>query len=122
MAQTNEVPVQTGEPPIQLTAKAVEMAKKKLAEGGEGVLGLRVGVRGGGCSGYSYVFDFATKVRPKRDLVYDFDGLKVVVDDRSVQYLQGSTLDWEHKLMGYGFKWRNPNASGGCGCGESFSV
>lgn len=122
MAETSEVQVTQGEPPIRVTPKAVEMAKRKLAEGGEGAVGIRVGIRGGGCSGYAYVFDFATKVRPKRDLVYDFDGLKVVVDDRSVKYLEGSTLDWEQKLLGYGFKWVNPNAKGGCGCGESFSV
>jgi iron-sulfur cluster assembly protein len=122
MAEATESQVTQGEPPIQLTPKAIEMAKRKLAEGGEGAVGIRVGVRGGGCSGYAYVFDFATKVRPKRDLIYDFDGLKIVVDDRSVKHLAGSTLDWEQKLLGYGFKWLNPNAKGGCGCGESFSV
>lgn len=122
MAEANDVSVQSGEAPIQITPKAREMAKQKLAEGGEGALGLRVGIRGGGCSGYAYVFDFARKVREKRDLVYDFDGLKVVVDDRSLKFLEGAVLDWEEQLLGYGFKWRNPNASGGCGCGESFSV
>lgn len=122
MAQTSQLPVQTGTPPIQLTPKAVEMAKRKLLEGGEGVLGLRIGIRGGGCSGYAYVFDFAKKIREKRDLVYDFDGLKVVVDDRSLELLEGSTLDWEEKLLGYGFKWHNPKATGGCGCGTSFTT
>lgn len=112
----------TSEPSIRLTPKAIEMAKKKLLEAKEPVLGLRIGVRGGGCSGFSYVFDFATKVRDGRDRVLDFDGLKVVVDDRSLEYLAGSTLDWETKLMGYGFKWLNPNAKGACGCGESFTV
>jgi iron-sulfur cluster assembly protein len=116
----------TAEPPIQLTPKAIEMAKQKLraaeAEGVEGVVGLRVGVRGGGCSGLAYAFDFATKVRPNRDRVLDFDGLTIVVDDRSLKFLEGSTLDWETRLMGYGFKWLNPHAKAGCGCGESFRV
>jgi iron-sulfur cluster assembly protein len=111
------------EPPIQLTPKAIEMAKKRLAEQGDaGIVGLRLGVKGGGCSGYSYVFDFARKVRPGRDLELAFDGLTVIVDDRSLELLRGATLDWEQKLMGYGFKWLNPNAKGDCGCGESFSV
>ncbi len=107
--------------PIELTAEAIKMAKKKLAEADENALGLRIGVKGGGCSGYYYVFDVATKVR-KRDTVYDFDGLNVVVDNRSIEFLKGSTLDWETRLMGYGFKWSNPNAKAGCGCGESFTV
>lgn len=118
----NDVNLQSSPTPFQLAPKAIDMAKKKVAEGGEGVLGLRVGIRGGGCSGYAYVFDFATKIRDKRDLVYDFDGLRVVVDDRSVKFLEGATLDWEEKLMGYGFKWTNPQAGSGCGCGASFTV
>lgn len=120
------VPAPPDAAPIQLTPKAVEMAKRKLEEAAEegvdGVIGLRVGVRGGGCSGLAYAFDFATKVRPKRDQVLEFDGLKVIVDDRSLKYLAGSTLDWETRLMGYGFKWLNPQAKAGCGCGESFRV
>ena len=109
-------------PPIRLTDKAVEMAKRKIAESGEMVEGLRLGVKGGGCSGYYYVYDFAKKIRPNRDLVFEFDKLKVVVDDRSIKFLQGATLDWEQNLMSYGFKWLNPNARSDCGCGESFHV
>jgi iron-sulfur cluster assembly accessory protein len=109
--------------PIELTPEAIKHGKRTLAEAGEaGVLGLRVGVKGGGCAGYSYVFDLATKVRPGRDVVYDFDGLAVIVDDRSVELLRGATLDWEQRLMGYGFKWKNPNAKDDCGCGVSFST
>lgn len=106
--------------PFQVSPKAVEMAKKKLEAAGEPVIGLRVGVRGGGCSGLAYVFDFAKKIREGRDMTFEFDGLTIVVDDRSVEYLKGSMLDWEQKLLGYGFKWVNPNAKGGCGCGQSF--
>lgn len=109
-------------PAITLTPKAVEMGKKKLTEAPEGTVGLRVGVKGGGCSGYYYVYDFASKVREKKDLVYDFGGLTVVVDVKSVELLRGGVLDWEQNLMSYGFKWKNPNAKADCGCGESFSV
>lgn len=109
------------EAPIAITPKALEMARQKLSEIQEPNYGLRVGVRGGGCSGVSYAIDIAKKVR-KRDTVYDFDGVRVVMDNRSVEYMRGSTLDWETKLMGYGFKWHNPNVKSACGCGESFTV
>ena len=65
---------------------------------------------------------YATKIRAEKDLVYHFDGLHVVVDQKSIEVLKGSTLDWERRLMGYGFKWINPNAKNDCGCGESFDV
>ncbi len=107
---------------ITLTPKAVEAAKSKVAASEEPVEGLRVGVKGGGCSGYYYVYDFAKKIRPNRDLVFEFDGLKVVVDDRSIEFLKGATLDWRQELMSYGFQWKNPNAKKDCGCGESFDV
>ena len=108
--------------PIQLTPRAIEMGKVKLSEAGEGKLGIRVGVKGGGCSGLSYHFDFADKVRPHRDRLLDFDGLAIIVDDRSLVFLEGAVLNWNDGLVGYGFRWENPNAKGGCGCGESFSV
>ena len=107
---------------VTLTPIAIKMAKQKIHEVGECVQGLRIGVKGGGCSGYYYVYDFAKEIRPDRDLVFQFDDLKVVVDNRSIKLLQGSVLDWEQNLMNYGFKWKNPNAKRDCGCGESFSV
>ena len=107
--------------PIHVTEKAVEMAKRKIEkEGDASIIGLRLGVKGGGCSGFSYVFQMARGTREGRDHVYDYQGLKVVVDHKSAEYLKGCTLDWEQKLMGYGFKWINPRATGTCGCGESF--
>ena len=107
---------------IQLTPRAVEMGKQKVQDADGPVEGLRLGVKGGGCSGYYYVYDFAKKIRPNKDLVFNFDGLKVVVDNRSLEFLKGAVLDWEQSLMSYGFKWKNPNAKGDCGCGESFEV
>ena len=107
---------------ITLTPRAIEMGKQKVANADTPVEGLRLGIKGGGCSGYYYVYDFATKIRPEKDLVFDFDGLTVVVDNRSIEFLKGAVLDWEQGLMSYGFKWLNPNAKGDCGCGQSFEV
>jgi iron-sulfur cluster assembly protein len=110
-----------GTPDIRLTPKAIEMAKKAIERRAQPTEGLRLGVRGGGCSGVSYAIEFADKIRG-RDHVFDFDGLKVVVDPKSLIYLRGSILDYEVKLMQHGFKFRNPNEKSGCGCGESFTV
>jgi iron-sulfur cluster assembly protein len=106
---------------VRLTPKAIEMAKKALLKRGTPDAALRMGVRGGGCSGASYAIEFSDKIRP-RDNVYDFDGLRVVVDPKSLVYLRGSVLDYEVQLMQHGFKFRNPNEKSACGCGESFSV
>lgn len=115
----------TSNTPITVTPKAVRMGKQRVIEfaGDSEVdpIGLRVGVKGGGCSGFYYVFEVATEVS-ERDETYTFDGLKVLVDKRSLKLLKGGVLDWEQKLMGYGFKWDNPNAVGDCGCGSSFNI
>lgn len=104
-----------------LTAKAVEMAKKALEKRGTPRAYLRLGVRGGGCSGLQYAIQFEDKVRGK-DVQYDFDGLTVLVDPKSQIYLHGCTLDYEIKLMQHGFQFKNPNEKKSCGCGESFTV
>jgi iron-sulfur cluster assembly protein len=106
---------------VRLTPRAVEEAKKALVKRGTPDAYLRLGVKGGGCSGFSYVIEFADEKRT-RDLQFDFDGLKVLSDPKSLVFLNESTLDYEIKLMQRGFKFVNPNESGGCGCGESFSV
>lgn len=83
---------------------------------------LRVGVKGGGCSGLSYVMDF-DDVRTEQDEVVEVqDGFKVIVDKKSVLYLFGTELQYSSGLNGKGFQWVNPNASRTCGCGESFAV
>lgn len=106
--------------PIQLTAKAVEMVKKALEEEGHPNHGLRVAVRGGGCSGLEYALDFAESAR-MGDSVFEFDGLRVFIDMASAQYLQGTEIDYVTGLQGAGFKFNNPNAKRTCGCGSSFS-
>jgi iron-sulfur cluster assembly protein len=82
---------------------------------------LRVGVKGGGCSGFSYSLGFDDQVR-ETDQVWEFEDIRVVCDPKSFLYLNNTELDFEESLMGRGFKFGNPNASKTCGCGESFSV
>jgi iron-sulfur cluster assembly protein len=83
---------------------------------------LRVGVKGGGCSGLSYVMDFDTTIESTDETVEIDGGLKVVIDRKSVLYLYGTELNYSDGLNGKGFQWENPNASRTCGCGESFSL
>jgi iron-sulfur cluster assembly protein len=82
---------------------------------------LRVGVKGGGCSGLSYVMDFDDTIT-ENDEVVNLENLKVVIDKKSVLYLFGTELQYSSGLNGKGFEWVNPNASRTCGCGESFSL
>jgi len=106
---------------LAVTEKAAKAIGKYLKDhdAPEGA-GLRVGVRGGGCSGLSYYLDVDTSVK-ETDLVIDAFGVRVFVDPKSMIYLQGSTLDYVTGLMESGFKFVNPNAGKGCGCGESFT-
>ena len=83
---------------------------------------LRVGVKGGGCSGLSYVMDFDNKIEDTDETVEIDGGLKVIIDRKSVLYLHGTELDYSDGFNGKGFQWGNPNASRTCGCGESFSL
>jgi len=108
------------EPVIQVTPKAIDKIRQAFTKQGvEGV--LRLGVLGGGCSGLSYQFRFDTKQRPT-DKVFEFDGVKIVVDPKSLLYLHGMTLDYKESLMQSGFVFENPNAQKNCGCGTSFSA
>ena len=106
---------------VMLTRKAIDMAKAALVKRGTPDAALRLGVRGGGCSGVSYAMEFSDKLRP-RDHEYNFDGLKVLIDPKSLVYLRGAVLDYTVELMQHGFKFRNPNEKSSCGCGESFTV
>lgn len=83
---------------------------------------LRVGVKGGGCSGLSYVMEFDDKTEPSDEIVKLEDGFKVVIDKKSILYLFGTELNYSDGLNGKGFEWVNPNASRTCGCGESFAL
>ena len=108
--------------PVAITEKAVRMVKlTREEEGFEDTAGLRVAVRGGGCSGFEYALDFETEPR-ETDHVYQQGDLTVYVDALSARYLAGTTIDYVMGAQGAGFKFQNPNAVGSCGCGSSFAV
>jgi iron-sulfur cluster assembly protein len=98
---------------------AQEIAKQRDKRGTPNAR-IRVGVRGGGCTGFTYVFEWADELRPT-DTEFKAEGhdLGIVVDPKSLVYLGGMTLDFVRGMMGHGFKFNNPNAKGSCGCGES---
>lgn len=123
-AQTSEV--SSAPPPedlpVTLTPKAAEMVKiTREQEGIDASHGLRVAVRGGGCSGFEYALDFEKEAR-ENDWVYDQSGLTIYIDAVSARYLQGTSIDYVLGMAGAGFKFINPKATGTCGCGSSFAV
>jgi iron-sulfur cluster assembly accessory protein len=107
--------------PSALTSSAVAKVKEIMAQQNPVPAGLRVGVVGGGCSGFSYSMSFENGAG-MMDKVFDIDGLKVYVDATSVMYLNGCIVDYVETLEGAGFKFENPNVKSTCGCGSSFSV
>ena len=112
---------ETQVPVITLTDAAIKEVKRLINVQGITEGGLRLGVKGGGCSGLSYTVNFDEKIG-QYDQVYDFDGVKVIVDTKSAIYLQGTQLDYQKDLMGGNIKFVNTNANKTCGCGESFSA
>ena len=119
---TNETPATpaTDFQLVSLTDAAIAEVKRLSAEEGNAGLGLRLGVKGGGCSGLSYVLDF-TEAR-EGDTVLEQDGVTIYLDRKSTIYLSGVVLDHQSGLAGKGFVFNNPMATNTCGCGESFSI
>ncbi len=108
-------------PDVKLTPKALEMVRKMQSkEGLDGSHGLRIGVVGGGCSGFQYQLNF--DVAKEGDRIADIEGVKVFIDEVSLPYIAGTTLDFVEGLHGAGFRFDNPRASRTCGCGSSFSA
>jgi iron-sulfur cluster assembly protein len=106
---------------IEISDKAAVRIRTLSAEKNTPRGGLRLGVKGGGCSGLSYFIDWAAE--PSRfDQVIEKDGARVFVDPKSAVFLQGTVVDWQQTLMQTGFVFRNPNVKSACGCGESFTV
>ncbi len=107
---------------IEITDKGAEKVHEFLAsqQADAAVAGLRVGVRGGGCSGFQYQLAFDE--RRENDVVFESHGLQLLVDGESLQFVRGSTIDYEESLQGAGFKVNNPNVVAACGCGSSFRV
>jgi len=103
---------------IEITENAAsEIAKQRDKRGSPDAM-IRIGVRGGGCTGFTYVFEWSEQTRPS-DKVFSAHGVSIVVDPKSLVYLGGMQLDFVRGMMGHGFKFNNPNAKGSCGCGES---
>jgi len=104
---------------ITITEKASKQVKYLISELSDDI-GLRLAVKGGGCSGLSYDLDFTAG--EANDTIFDYDGYKVFMDAKSMIYLKGMSLDFQDGLQGKGFQFINPNATSTCGCGESFSM
>src|ERR1051325_10074827 len=107
--------------PVTLTPKAVGKVQEIMAQQNPVPAGLRIGVVGGGCSGFSYSMSFENSPGVM-DKTFDFDGLKVFVDATSAMYLNGCVVDYVETLEAAGFKFENPNVKSTCGCGSSFNV
>jgi iron-sulfur cluster assembly protein len=122
MSETTAVPAAAPKAPIQVTEAAIRQVRSILAKQAKPGLFLRVGVRGGGCTGLSYVLNIENE-KTDWDTEYDFDGVPVVIDKKSKLYLYGTTLDFDtSNLLEGGFTFLNPNAKKTCGCGTSFAA
>lgn len=119
MATTPDVATKTA--PLTLTPNAIAKVKEIMAQQNPVPAGLRVGVAGGGCSGFQYSMQFETGAGAM-DKTFEYDGLKVFVDATSLMYLSGASVDYVETLEGAGFKFDNPNVRSTCGCGSSFQV
>ena len=105
---------------ITLTAAAAERVRRFLDSRGSGI-GLRIAVKSTGCSGYMYLVDYADSVGDE-DNVYDTNGVKVIVDTKSLPLVDGTEVDFAKQGLSEGFRFNNPNVKGECGCGESFAI
>jgi len=105
---------------VSLTESAARHVSSYLAKRGKGI-GIRLGVKTTGCSGLAYKLEYADEVTPE-DVVFDSQGLKVLIDPKSLPYLEGTELDFVKEGLNEGFRFNNPNERGRCGCGESFRI
>jgi iron-sulfur cluster assembly protein len=119
-ARPGDTPAEPIDPEgIAITEAAATEIKRQATQRGAAVPALRLGIKGGGCTGFSYMFDWADAEPRETDKVFSQHGVSVYVDPKSFKLLKGTQLDFSRSLMGYGFKFNNPNAKGTCGCGES---
>lgn len=107
---------------VHVTSAAVQYAKQRLAQRDTPDAAIRLGIRGGGCSGFSYVIEFSDEPPRERDIVREFEGVRFYVDKKSMLYLSGATLDYVKTVMFQGFQFLNPQEASRCGCGHSFTV
>ncbi|MBX5481934.1 MAG: iron-sulfur cluster assembly accessory protein [Myxococcaceae bacterium] len=127
-ATPNNAPVQSqapaqkpARPAFAISERAAKEIQRLRTERGTPDAALRIAIKGGGCSGLTYVLEWADQPK-ERDKVFERDGVKVVVDPKSYLYLMGSELVWQETLMSSGFKIENPKVKSACGCGESFAI
>jgi iron-sulfur cluster assembly protein len=108
-------------PTLFVTSRAAKVMREQLLKRGTPDACVRFGIRGGGCTGYSYLFEFEDNGARKSDHVVVQDGVTVLVDPKSMRFLNGTQLDFETGMRGHGFKFANPNVDDSCGCGESIT-
>ena len=105
---------------INITDKAISKIQEVLA--GQGMKYFRIKVKGGGCSGFQYVFKSDNHLNLEKDIIFNFKDLKILVDKNSIEYIDQAELDYKDELIGSSFSISNPNAKNSCGCGSSFSI
>ncbi len=106
---------------IKLTDKAVNRIKQIMSQAKDPTIGVRVGVKSGGCAGMSYVMEYANEVKPNEEVIED-KGVKVLIDPKAIMYLLGTEMDYKQEKFSSQFVFKNPNETERCGCGESFKV
>ena len=106
---------------IKLSTNAAERIKEIMSKAEDKAIGVRVGVKSGGCAGMSYVMEYAKDIKPNEEIVED-KGVKVLIDPKAIMYLLGTEMDYKKEKFSSQFVFKNPNASRTCGCGESFSL
>ncbi len=107
---------------ISITSSAAQEARRLMERENKPNMGLRIGVKGGGCSGMTYVLELTDLPPKQHDSVLEQEGIKILIDAKSNLHLDGTTVDFKSAIMGGGFEFRNPNAKHSCGCGTSFSA
>ncbi len=118
---TGETVTAPSEPVVHITARAAKVMRDQLQRRGTPEGAIRLGIRGGGCTGYSYLFEFDDGDARANDHVRTSDGVEIRVDPKSMLYLAGTQVDFETGIRGHGFQFKNPNTKDSCGCGESIS-
>ena len=106
---------------IKLSDKAVNRIKEIMSQAQNSTIGVRVGVKSGGCAGMSYVMEYAKEVKPNEEVIED-KGVKVLIDPKAIMYLLGTEMDYKEEKFSSQFFFKNPNETERCGCGESFKV
>ncbi len=106
---------------IKLSQNAAERIKKIMSKAEKSAIGVRVGVKSGGCAGMSYIMEYASDIKPNEEIIED-KGVKVLIDPNAVMYLLGTEMDYVQEKFNSQFVFKNPNETERCGCGESFKI